>query len=59
MQGTYTKAELVETFKRMMEQGINLADDYTKNGQEAGAAWHRAQVALLKELIALTEAGAL
>ena len=59
MQNTYTKAELVEIFKAMKKQEIDLADDYMKNGRDAGADWHMARVALLKELIALAEAGAL
>nr|DAH33923.1 MAG TPA: hypothetical protein [Caudoviricetes sp.] len=59
MQDTYTKAELVERFKAMKRQEIDLANDYMKEERDAGAAWHRARVSLLKELIALTEAGAL
>lgn len=59
MQDTYTKAELVKKFKAMKRQEMNLANDYMKEGRDAGAAWHRARVSLLKELITLTEAGAL
>lgn len=59
MQDIYTKAELVERFKAMKRLEIDLANDYMKEGRDAGAEWHRARVSLLKELIALTEAGAL
>lgn len=59
MQDTYTKGELVERFKAMKRQEIDLANDYMKKERYAGAEWHRARVSLLKELIALTEAGAL
>lgn len=59
MQDTYTKAELVKKFKAMKRQEMNLANDYMKEERDAGAEWHRARVSLLKELIALTEAGAL
>ena len=59
MQDTYTKGELVEIFEAMKRWEMDLANDYMKEGRDAGAAWHRARVSLLKELIALTEAGAL
>lgn len=59
MQDTYTKAELVERFKAMKRHEIDLANDYMKEERDAGAEWHRARVSLLKELIALTEEGAL
>lgn len=59
MQDTYTKAELVEKFKEMKRREVDRANDYTKTGEFAAAEWHRARVSLLKELIALTEAGAL
>lgn len=59
MQDTYTKGELVERFKAMKRLEIDLANDYMKERRDAGAEWHRARVSLLKELIALTEAGAL
>lgn len=59
MQDTYTKAELVERFKEMKRREVDRANDYMKEGRDAGAEWHRARVSLLKELIALTEAGAL
>lgn len=59
MRDTYTKAELVEKFKVMKNQEISRTDDYMKNGCSAVAEWHMSRVSLLKELIALTEAGAL
>ena len=59
MQDTYTKGELVEIFEAMKRREMDLANDYMKEGRDAGAEWYRARVSLLKELIALTEAGAL
>ena len=59
MQDTYTKAELVERFKAMKRQELDLANDYMKAGCNAAAEWHLSRVSLLKDLIALTEAGAL
>lgn len=59
MHDTYTKAELVEKFKAMKSQEISRANDYMKNGCNAAAEWHMSRVSLLKDLIALTEAGAL
>ena len=59
MQDTYTKEELVERFEAIKKREMDLANDYMKEGRDAGAEWHRARVSLLKELIALTEAGAL
>lgn len=59
MQDTYTKGELVEIFDAIKKREMGLANDYMKEGRDAGAEWHRARVSLLKELIALTEAGAL
>lgn len=59
MQDVYTKEELVETFEAMEKQEVTRANEYMKNGQEAGAYWHMGQVDLLKELIALVKAGAL
>lgn len=59
MQDTYTKAELVEKFKAMKKQETDLAKDYMKIGEYAAAEWHLSRVSLLKDLIALTEAGAL
>lgn len=59
MQDTYTKAELVEKFKAMKKQEVGLARNYTKTGECAAAEWHLSRVSLLKDLIALTEAGAL
>lgn len=55
----YTQAELVEIFKEMQKQEMASADEYRKDGRYAGVDWHMGQVALLKELIALVEAGAL
>lgn len=59
MQDTYTKEELVERFEAIKKWEMDLANDYMKKERDAGAEWHRARVSLLKELIALTEAGAL
>lgn len=59
MQDTYTKAELVEKFKAMKRQEIGRANDYMKNGCDAAAEWHLNRASMLKELIALTEKGAL
>lgn len=59
MQDTYTKAELVEKFKAMKRQEISSANDYMKNGCNTAAEWYRIRVSLLKDLIALTEAGEL
>lgn len=59
MQDTYTKGELVEIFEAMKRREMDLANDYMKEERDAGAEWHRARVYLLKELIALTETGAL
>lgn len=59
MQDTYTKEELVERFEAIKKREMDLANDYMKEGRDAGAAWYRARVSLLKELIVITEAGAL
>ncbi len=59
MQDTYTKAELVEKFKEMKRREVDRANDYMKTGCNAAAEWHLSRVSLLKDLIALTEAGAL
>ena len=59
MQDTYTKGELVEIFEAMKRREMDLANDYMKEGRDAGAEWHRARISLLKELIALTETGTL
>lgn len=59
MQDTYTKAELVERFKAMKRQEIDLANDYMKEERDAAAEWHLNRASMLKELIALTEKGAL
>lgn len=59
MQDTYTKAELVEKFQELEKREIVRAKHSMELGESAAAEWHRARVSLLKELIALTEAGAL
>ncbi len=59
MQDTYTKEELVERFEAIKKREMDFANDYMKEGRDAGAAWYRARVSLLKELIDFTEAGAL
>lgn len=59
MQDTYTKAELVEKFKEMKRREVDRANDYMKAGCNTAAEWYLSRVSLLKDLIALTEAGAL
>ncbi len=59
MQDTYTKGELVEIFDAIKKREMDLANDYMKTGCNSAAEWHLSRVSLLKDLIALTEAGAL
>ena len=47
MQDTYTKGELVEIFEAMKRREMDLANDYMKEGRDAGAEWHRARISLL------------
>lgn len=59
MQDTYTKAELVKKFKKLEKREIVRAKRDMELGESAAAEWHLNRVSLLKDLIALTEAGAL
>lgn len=59
MQDTYTKAELVEKFQELEKREIVRAKRDMELGESAAAEWHLNRASLLKELIALTEAGAL
>lgn len=59
MHDTYTKAELVEKFKELEKREIVRAKRDMKLGESAAAEWHLNRASLLKELIALTEKGAL
>lgn len=59
MQDTYTKAELVEKFKKLEKQEIVRAKRDMELGESAAAEWHLNRASVLKELIALTEKGAL
>ena len=59
MQDTYTKAELVEKFQELEKREIIRAKRDMERGENAAAEWHLNRASLLKELIALTVAGAL
>ena len=59
MQDTYTKAELVKKFKKLEKREIVRAKRDMELGEDSAAEWHLSRVSLLKDLIALTEAGAL
>lgn len=59
MQDTYTKAELVEKFQKLEKREIARAKRDMERGESAAAEWHLNRESLLKELIALTVAGAL
>lgn len=59
MQDTYTKAELVEKFQELEKREIIRAKHSMELGEDSAAEWHLSRVSLLKELIALTVAGAL
>jgi hypothetical protein len=59
MQDTYTKAELVEIFKKLEKREIVRAKRDMERGESAAAEWHLNRASMLKELIALTEKGAL
>ncbi len=59
MQDTYTKAELVEKFKKLEKREIVRAKHDMELGESAAAEWHLNRASMLKELIALTEKGAL
>ena len=59
MQDTYTKAELVEKFKKLEKQEIARAKRDMELGESAAAEWHLNRASVLKELISLTEKGAL
>lgn len=59
MHDTYTKAELVEKFQELEKREIIRAKHSMELGENAAAEWHLNRASLLKELIALTEKGAL
>lgn len=59
MQDTYTKVELVEKFKKLENREIVRAKRDMELGEDSAAEWHLNRASLLKELITLTEAGAL
>ena len=59
MQDTYTKAELVEKFQELEKREIIRAKHSMELGESVAAEWHLNRASLMKELIALTEAGAL
>lgn len=59
MQDTYTKAELVEKFQELEKREIVRAKHSMELGESVAAEWHLNRASLLKELIALTVAGAL
>lgn len=59
MHDTYTKAELVEKFKELEKREIVRAKHSMERGESAAAEWHLNRASMLKELIALTEKGAL
>lgn len=56
---TYAKAELVEKFKKLEKREIVRAKHDMELGESAAAEWHLNRASVLKELIALTEKGAL
>lgn len=56
---TYTKAELVEKFKKLEKREIVRAKHDMELGESAAAWWHLNRASVLKELIVLTEKGAL
>lgn len=59
MQDTYTKAELVEKFQKLEKREIVRAKHDMELGESAAAEWHLNRASMLKELIDLTEKGAL
>lgn len=59
MQDAYAKAELVEKFKKLEKREIVRAKRDMELGESAAAEWHLNRASVLKELIALTEKGAL
>jgi hypothetical protein len=59
MQDTYTKAELVEKFQELEKREIVRAKRDMELGEDSAAEWHLNRASVLKELIALTEKGAL
>lgn len=59
MQDAYTKAELVEKFKKLEKREIVRAKHDMELGESAAAEWHLNRASLLKELIALIKKGAL
>lgn len=59
MQDTYTKAEFVEKFKELEKREIVRAKRDMERGKSTAAEWHLNRASMPKELIALTEKGAL
>lgn len=59
MHDTYTKAELVEKFQELEKREIVRAKRDMELGESASAEWHLNRASILKELIAITEKGAL
>ena len=59
MQDTYTKAELVEKFKKLEKREIVRAKHGMELGESTAAEWHLNRASMLKELIALIGKGAL
>ena len=59
MQDTYTKAELVEKFKKLGKQEIARAKHGMELGEDSAAERHLNRASMLKELITLIEKGAL
>lgn len=59
MQDTYTKAELVEKFQELEKREIVRAKRDMELGEDSAAEWHLNRASILKELITLTEKGAL
>lgn len=59
MQDTYTKAELVGKFKKLEKREIVREKRDMELGEDSAAEWHLNRASLLKELITLTEKGAL
>ena len=59
MQDTYTKAELLEKFQELEKREIVRAKRDMERGESAASEWHLNRASMLKELISLTEKGAL
>lgn len=59
MQDTYTKAELAGKFQELEKREIVRAKRDMELGEDSAAEWHLNRASVLKELITLTEKGAL